>query len=102
MTSDCGVGQWTFVSRLPIMKKINYLGDSTLVPLELKSTINLPRTGVPMKAKLRQNERECMAGWEQMKIYERLREVRKGAPVYVVHDGPTYANGPIHLGTAMN
>src|SRR5437867_6747413 len=102
MTSDCAVGQWTFVSRLPIMKKINYLGESTLVPLELKSTINLPRTGFPMKANLPQNEPKIMARWEQMKIYERIREVRKGAPVYVLHDGPPYANGPIHLGTAMN
>src|SRR5438445_105161 len=102
MTSDCAVGQWTFVSRLPIMKKINYLGESTLVPLELKSTINLPRTGFPMKANLAQNEPKIMARWEQMRIYERIREVRKGAPVYVLHDGPPYANGPIHLGTAMN
>src|SRR5216117_1888902 len=102
MTSDCAVGQWTFVSRLPIMKKINYLGESTLVPLELKSTINLPRTGFPMKANLPQNEPKIMARWEQMRIYERIREVRKGAPVYVLHDGPPYANGPIHLGTAMN
>ena len=102
MTSDCAVGQWTFVSRLPIMKKINYLGESTLVPLELKSTINLPNTGFPMKANLPQNEPKIMARWEQMRIYERIREVRKGAPVYVLHDGPPYANGPIHLGTAMN
>src|SRR5437016_8862166 len=42
-----------------------------------------------------------MASWEQMSIYERTREDRKGAPVYVLHDGPPYANGPIHLGTAM-
>src|SRR6266704_1279768 len=102
MTSDCAVGQWTFVSRLPIMKKINYLGESTLVPLELKSTINLPNTGFPMKANLPQNEPKIMARWEQMRIYERIREVRKGAPVYVLHDGPPYANGLIHLGTAMN
>src|SRR5437868_793164 len=102
MTSDCVVGQWTFVSRLPIMKIINYLGETTLVPLELTSTITLPRTGFPMKANLPQNEPKIMARWELMKIYERIREVRKGAPVYVLHDGPPYANGPIHLGTAMN
>jgi isoleucyl-tRNA synthetase len=102
MTSGCSPGQWTFVSRLPIMKKINHLGESALVPLELKSTVNLPRTGFPMKANLPQNEPKIMARWEQMKIYERIREVRKGAPVYVLHDGPPYANGPIHLGTAMN
>src|SRR5437899_10084200 len=102
MTSDCAVGQWTFVSRLPIMKKINDLGESTLVPLELKSTINLPRTGFPMKANLPQNEPKIMARWEQMRIYERIREVRQDAPSYVLHDGPPYANGPIHLGHALN
>jgi isoleucyl-tRNA synthetase len=84
------------------MKKINHLGESKRVPLELKSTINLPKTGFPMKANLPQSEPKIMARWEQMNIYERIREVRKGAPVYVLHDGPPYANGPIHLGTAMN
>jgi isoleucyl-tRNA synthetase len=72
------------------------------VPLDLKSTINLPKTGFPMKADLPQNEPRMLARWEEMKIYERLRETHKGAPVYVLHDGPPYANGPIHLGTAFN
>ncbi|HZC36577.1 MAG TPA: class I tRNA ligase family protein, partial [Chthoniobacterales bacterium] len=84
------------------MKKINYLGESKRVPLDLKSTINLPRTGFPMKANLPQNEPKILVRWEQMKIYQRIRDARKGAPVYVLHDGPPYANGPIHLGTAMN
>src|SRR5438128_1986093 len=102
MTSDCAVGQWTFVSRLPIMKKINYLGESTLVPLELKSTINLPNTGFPMKANLPQNEPKILARWEDMRLYDRIRELKAGAPAYVLHDGPPYANGPIHLGHALN
>ena len=72
------------------------------MPLELKSTINLPKTGFPMKANLPQNEPKLLDRWEQEKIYARIREVRKGAPTYVLHDGPPYANGPIHLGTAMN
>ncbi|PYX06546.1 MAG: isoleucine--tRNA ligase [Acidobacteria bacterium] len=84
------------------MKQINHLGENKRVPLDLKSTINLPRTGFPMKANLPQNEPKILARWEQMKIYERIRDARKGAPVYVLHDGPPYANGPIHLGTAMN
>ena len=85
-----------------IMKKINHLGESTRVPLDLKSTINLPRTNFPMKANLPQNEPKILASWEEMGIYERIREARSGAPLYVLHDGPPYANGPIHLGTAMN
>jgi isoleucyl-tRNA synthetase len=72
------------------------------VPLDPKSTINLPKTDFPMKAGLPQNEPKMLARWEQMGIYERIRQARKGAPTYVLHDGPPYANGPIHMGTAMN
>jgi isoleucyl-tRNA synthetase len=72
------------------------------VPDDLKSTINLPKTDFPMKANLPQNEPKILARWEEMGIYERIRETRKGAPLYVLHDGPPYANGPIHLGTALN
>jgi isoleucyl-tRNA synthetase len=72
------------------------------VPLDLKSTINLPKTDFPMKANLPQNEPKALARWEQMRIYERIRELRRGAPSYVLHDGPPYANGPIHLGHALN
>ncbi len=72
------------------------------MPLELKSTINLPKTGFPMKANLPQNEPKILERWEQMGIYERIREAGKGAPLYILHDGPPYANGPIHLGHALN
>jgi len=70
--------------------------------MDLKSTINLPKTAFPMKAGLPQNEPKILARWEERRIYDRIREERKGAPTYVLHDGPPYANGPIHLGTAMN
>jgi len=72
------------------------------VPLELKSTLNLPKTAFSMKADLPKNEPKMLARWEEMGIYERLREARRGQPIYVMHDGPPYANGPIHLGTALN
>ena len=55
-----------------------------------------------MKANLPQNEPKILAAWEQGRIYDRIRDVRRGAPIYVLHDGPPYANGPIHLGTAFN
>src|ERR1700737_4073617 len=84
------------------MREINYLGDFNRVPLDLKSTLNLPKTPFPMKANLPQNEPKILSRWEQMKIYDRIREARRGAPVYVLHDGPPYANGPIHLGHALN
>jgi isoleucyl-tRNA synthetase len=72
------------------------------VPLDLKSTINLPKTDFPMKANLPQNEPKALARWEQMRIYDRIRETRAGAKRYVLHDGPPYTSGPIHLGTAFN
>ncbi len=84
------------------MKKINHLGETNRVPLDLKSTINLPKTVFPMKANLPQNEPKALARWEQMRIYERIREARRGARLYVLHDGPPYTSGPIHLGTALN
>ncbi len=72
------------------------------MPLDLKSTINLPQTGFPMKANLPQNEPKMLAWWEEIGIYGRIRETRKHQPVYVLHDGPPYANGPIHMGHALN
>ena len=55
-----------------------------------------------MKANLPQNEPKMLERWEQMGIYERIRQARKGAPRYILHDGPPYTSGPIHMGTAMN
>jgi isoleucyl-tRNA synthetase len=72
------------------------------VPLELKATINLPKTAFPMKANLPQNEPKLLAHWEEMGIYARIREARKGQPQYILHDGPPYTSGPIHMGTALN
>jgi isoleucyl-tRNA synthetase len=72
------------------------------VPLDLKATLNLPRTAFPMKASLPTNEPKILARWDEMRLYDRIREAHKGMPNYVMHDGPPYANGPIHLGTALN
>jgi isoleucyl-tRNA synthetase len=72
------------------------------VPLELKATINLPQTAFPMKANLPQNEPKTLAHWEEQRIYELIRESRRGKPSYILHDGPPYANGPLHLGHALN
>jgi isoleucyl-tRNA synthetase len=72
------------------------------VPLDLKSTLNLPKTDFPMKANLPEREPKRLEQWEAMRIYDRLREAHKGEPIYVLHDGPPYANGPIHLGHALN
>ncbi|HEY8671261.1 MAG TPA: class I tRNA ligase family protein, partial [Terriglobales bacterium] len=85
-----------------IMRQIKNLGEFEPVPLDLKSTINLPKTGFPMKANLPQNEPKTLARWTEMRLYERIRQARKGSQPYILHDGPPYANGPIHLGHALN
>jgi len=69
---------------------------------EWKDTVNLPRTGFSMKANLQQAEPEAIARWEGMDLYGQIRAKRRGAPKFVLHDGPPYANGQIHLGTALN
>ncbi|HRT27853.1 MAG TPA: class I tRNA ligase family protein, partial [Syntrophales bacterium] len=70
--------------------------------MDYKDTLNLPKTDFPMKANLAKKEPEMLQAWEAMNIYGKIREVSKGRPVYILHDGPPYANGDIHLGTALN
>jgi isoleucyl-tRNA synthetase len=70
--------------------------------MDLKSTLNLPRTAFPMKASLPQNEPKLLAEWEEKKLYHRIQQARAGAPTYVLHDGPPYPTGTIHLGTGLN
>jgi isoleucyl-tRNA synthetase len=67
-----------------------------------KDTLNLPRTDFPMKANLQAAEPRTLARWSEMKLYSKIRESRAGRPKFVLHDGPPYANGQIHLGTALN
>jgi isoleucyl-tRNA synthetase len=68
----------------------------------LKETLTLPQTDFPMKANLPQNEPLRLKRWDEAKLYQQIREMRKGSPRYLLHDGPPYANGPIHLGHALN
>ncbi len=68
----------------------------------LKSTLNLPQTAFPMKANLPQNEPARLAAWQKSDLYAQIRAARAGAPKYILHDGPPYANGAIHLGHALN
>jgi len=67
-----------------------------------KETLRLPRTDFPMKAGLTQREPEMLKRWESEDLYGRIQEARKDAPLYVLHDGPPFANGDVHMGTALN
>src|ERR671935_3105638 len=69
---------------------------------EWKDTLNLPRTDFPMKADLPASEPQTLARWTAMDLYGRIRAARAGRPKFVLHDGPPYANGNIHMGTALN
>ena len=67
-----------------------------------KSKINLPKTAFPMKANLPLREPEFLKFWNEINLYKELRNSRKGQKKFVLHDGPPYANGNIHMGTALN
>ncbi|MGH6621255.1 MAG: isoleucine--tRNA ligase, partial [Alphaproteobacteria bacterium] len=69
---------------------------------DYKDTIQLPRTDFPMKAGLAQREPELLARWEKMGLWQRLRADAKGRPKFILHDGPPYANGNLHIGHALN
>ena len=69
---------------------------------DYKSTIFLPRTGFPMRAGLAKREPEILARWDGMDLFARLRETSEGREKFLLHDGPPYANGHLHMGHALN
>ena len=70
--------------------------------VDYNSTMNLPKTDFPMRGNLPQKEPEMIKRWQDQKLYHKLMEKNEGLPLYVLHDGPPYANGDIHMGTALN
>ena len=75
---------------------------STETPLDLKKTINLPKTAFAQKANLAQSEPARLEKWNKLDLYHLIRRACEGRPKFILHDGPPYANADIHLGTAMN
>ena len=69
---------------------------------DYRATLNLPRTAFPMRGRLAEREPEMLMHWESLGLYQRLREARAGRDRFVLHDGPPYANGAIHIGHAVN
>src|SRR3989338_379143 len=67
-----------------------------------KETLNLPRTDFPMKGNLAQREPELLKHWQDMDLYGQIRTAKQGRDKFILHDGPPYANGDIHLGHALN
>jgi len=70
--------------------------------MDYKDTLNLPKTGFPMKASLANKEPQRLKAWYDKELYQRILEKRQGAEKYVLHDGPPYANGHLHMGHALN
>ncbi len=75
---------------------------SSSTPIDYKNTLNLPHTDFPMKANLPQREPEQLKKWNEADIYQQIRNWAKGREKFILHDGPPYANGNIHLGHALN
>ena len=70
--------------------------------VELKDTLLMPKTKFPMRGNLPNKEPEFLKRWEEMDLYRKVLEKNAGKPSYVLHDGPPYANGNIHIGHALN
>src|SRR5690606_35101416 len=75
---------------------------SLMTMTDYKATLNLPETAFPMKAGLPQREPEMLAHWDSIDLYGKLRQIGEGRPKFILHDGPPYANGSIHIGHAVN
>ncbi|MFT5419530.1 MAG: isoleucyl-tRNA synthetase [Candidatus Endobugula sp.] len=76
--------------------------NDRLTMTDYKATLNLPNTSFPMKANLAQREPQILKKWQKNKLYESIRAARKGCETFILHDGPPYANGNIHIGHAVN
>ncbi len=72
------------------------------MPKDYNSTLNLPKTEFPMRAGLAKREPDMLAGWEKMDLYHKMQERNEGKPLFVLHDGPPFSNGHLHMGHALN
>ncbi len=77
-------------------------GASETAPVNYKDTLNLPKTDFPMRGNLPKREPETIRRWQEIALYEKLQSARQSAPVFILHDGPPYANGNVHIGTTLN
>ena len=68
----------------------------------LKETLNLPKTAFPMKAELVRREQERLKKWDEVRLYEKIQEKNANNPRFLLHDGPPFTNGDVHIGTALN
>jgi isoleucyl-tRNA synthetase len=81
---------------------LSVLTSRSLMAQNYKDTLNLPKTDFPMKANLATREPEMLKMWQETRVYEQIQKSREGAELFVLHDGPPFANGDVHMGTALN
>lgn len=81
---------------------INQRESYTTMAQDYNKTLNLPQTDFAMRASLPQREPGMLAEWNEENLYQKMVDRNEGKPTYILHDGPPYANGDIHLGTALN
>src|SRR6266403_4053018 len=79
-----------------------YVASPSAMGQNYKDTLNLPRTDFPMKASLPAREPEMLRAWEETRLYQQIQRSREGRELFVLHDGPPFANGDVHMGTALN
>jgi isoleucyl-tRNA synthetase len=72
------------------------------MPQDYNSTLNLPKTDFPMRASLPKREPDMLKQWYDMNLYQKIMERNQGKPMFILHDGPPFSNGYIHMGTALN
>ena len=70
--------------------------------MDYNTTVNLPKTDFPMRAGLPKREPDMLKGWEELDLYHEMVKRNEGKPAFVLHDGPPFSNGNIHMGTALN
>ena len=88
--------------RVDLCSRGCYVASPSAMSQNYKDTLNLPRTDFPMKANLPAREPELLKQWEETRLYQQIQKSRKGRELFVLHDGPPFANGDVHMGTALN
>ena len=96
------MGVWFRRRRLRLPNVPLILCSLNLMQRDLKDTLNLPQTGFPMRADLVSREPKRFEEWEQSALYARLQQKNAKGPRFLLHDGPPFTNGDIHIGTALS